>query len=425
MIGHVGVLLTACLLDLAVGAAAGRGAGARKPAVRYLEPCEGVAVVWEQAPVKLANTVVATVERGRRFGVMERKGDLFRIQVFTGKNLRYGWIQARHVRRLANADVDLAAEALQIARELNPKVDVAACRARVAALAAKVRAAAQGAPAAAAKLQAIRRVLFGEERFAFEISAHAFDAVLAHKRGNCLSLSVLTLSLARELKLPLCAVVVPKHAFVRYDDGRQHFNVEPSMGGVFVGDAYVKGRCRGAGGVPKLLSHMELVGLMMAQAANDLYKRGQHARAATLFARAVELAPVHSETYHNWGTALLAMKKPALACDKFARAVQVNPRAAASLYTWGVALATMGERTWACEKFARAVEADPRSATAYYNWGLTLLQMGKRTDGLAKLRQAVALSPGLKPQVEELLRAVQHRPSDVPAGRPGALGDDR
>ena len=387
---------------------------AERPAVRFLAPCPGVVVVSERAPVELGGKVIAKVERGRRFGVMEREGDLFRIQAFTGKNLRYGWLHARHVKPLANADVDLVAEAIAVARELNPTLDAATCKARVDAMAHKATRAATALSTPAGKLRAIARVLFRDERFGFHLSSHAIDQVLARRKGNCLSLSVLYLSLARGLKLPLAAVSVPRHALVRYDDGHHPINIEPSMGGVFVPDAYVGQRCARSGSGPKLLSHLELVGVMKAQAATDLYTRGDHARANALFARAVELAPTHSETYHNWGTALLALCKPALACDKFARAVRIDPRAAPSLYSWGVALSMMREPAWACDKFARAIEIDPRSAKAHYNWGVVLLQMGKRSEALAKLRQAVALSPALKPQVEKLLQTINDRTQPQP-----------
>jgi len=51
-------------------------------------------------------------------------------------------------------------------------------------------------------------------------------SVLDRKRGYCLSLSILYLSLGERLGLALYGVVVPEHFFVRYDDGRVRFNIE-------------------------------------------------------------------------------------------------------------------------------------------------------------------------------------------------------
>ncbi|MHC4361291.1 MAG: transglutaminase family protein, partial [Planctomycetota bacterium] len=65
--------------------------------------------------------------------------------------------------------------------------------------------------------------------------------VLDKKRGYCLSLSILYLSLAERLGLPLYGVVVPGHFLVRYDDGRVSFNIETtSKGGTAPDEHYIK-----------------------------------------------------------------------------------------------------------------------------------------------------------------------------------------
>ena len=56
-------------------------------------------------------------------------------------------------------------------------------------------------------------------------------SVLDRKRGYCLSLSILYLSLGERLGLPLYGVVVPGHFFVKYDDGQVHFNIETTSNG--------------------------------------------------------------------------------------------------------------------------------------------------------------------------------------------------
>ena len=199
------------------------------------------------------------------------------------------------------------------------------------------------------------------------------------------------------------AVTVPKHAFVRYDDGKLRLNLEPSMGGPAVSDAWVRRRYHKPGGAPpKLLSHLEIVGVLMSQTANNLALGGERERACALFARAAELAPRNSETYHNWGTNLLTLKKNAQAADKFARSVACDPGNTASHYSWAVALANMGQRRSACEHFARVVKADPKSANAFYNWGITLLQMNRRVEASEKFRKAVAIDPSLGPMVDRM-----------------------
>ena len=409
------------LLLVAVGSALGRAGtpSSSQAALEFIEPCVGVEVTAESAPVRLAGTVVATVAKGRRFGVRQRKDDAYEIHVFSGRTLRHGWVEAKQVRELADADVDLAAEALKIAKELNPAADVAALEAQVEALTAKVTGAAQDAKTPMARFQAISRVLFRDERFGYQKAAHPLDRVLAHKRGNCLSLSLLYIAVARDLRMPLRGVSVPKHAFVRYDDGRERFNIEASMGGILVSDAFLRRRHgKPVGTPPKLLSHLELVGLLLSQTANDLALRGERKRACKLFARAAELAPRSSEGYHNWGTCLLGMNRNAQAADKFARAVQCDPRKLAARSSWAVALSKMGQTRSACEQLARVVQADPRYADAWFNWGTTLLRMHRPAEAREKFTKAVALKPQLKPMVDDMLRQTARSEFDNRTWRP-------
>jgi len=405
-----------------LGSAVARGAETpRHPTKGYTPPSEAVVVAAEEAPVELGGTVVAKVKRGRRLGVRKQREGAFQVQVFTGRNLRHGWVDARHVKVVADGEIDLAREALLAAREVRPKLDVAACHARLDALTARAAKAAQAAATPAARVQAIGRHLFGAERCRYEAKAHYLSDVIDRRRGNCLSLSLLYVLVGRRLKMPMRVVTVPKHAFVRYDDGQRRWNIEASMGGMMVSDEYVRRRRLRHGVAPKLMSDLEVVAAMLAQAGNDLSTQGAGTRACELFATAAELAPRNSQTYHNWGTALLARNQRAQACDKFSRALQLTPHVAETYYTWGVALAKLGEHEWACEKFASAAKADPTSPHAYFNWGIALLQLRKPREADEKLDKAVALLPALKPQVQKLRAAFRqgtpHRrtPINTPA----------
>ena len=398
-------LTALALLTTGIAAAQDPGGKAGAPDFTLLPPCPGIEVTAERAKVTLARTTVATVAKGRRFGVREQKADAFEIQVFSGKTLRYGWIAATDVRALADADVDLAAEALAIAKELTPTADVAALQAQVDALTAKVTKAAEGANAPLAKARAVQRVLFRQERFAYQKAAHPMDGVLEQKRGNCLSLSLLYLAVSRELDLPLRGVSVPKHAFLRCEDAAKPFWIEPSMGGILVSDSYVRGRYGGKGKTPpKLLSHLELIGLVLSQTANDLALKGDRKRACTLFARAAELAPRNGENYNNWGSCLLTLDRNPQAAAMLARAVECDPSNLGARSSWAVALSKMGQTRSAAAQFARITEIDPRHGDAWFNWGTTLLRMGQTGEAREKFAKAVALKPQLKPYVDDMLR---------------------
>lgn len=50
--------------------------------------------------------------------------------------------------------------------------------------------------------------------------------VIKNRKGDCVGLSLLYLTLAERLELPFYGVVLPDHFFVRYDDGQKRINVE-------------------------------------------------------------------------------------------------------------------------------------------------------------------------------------------------------
>ena len=146
---------------------------------------ETALVVSEQAPVKVGDTIVATVRKGRMFGVMRREGDLLEIQACIGTKIRRGWIDTRHVELLADDDIDLGAEALKIAKALNSKLDMAAYKARLDGLAKRLAAAAARGETVRERLRLIGVQMFKREDFAYAKGIRRLDLVLDKKNGNC------------------------------------------------------------------------------------------------------------------------------------------------------------------------------------------------------------------------------------------------
>lgn len=387
---------------LAHSAPAPKEAGTGAP---YAASLETIEVVADEAPVTLAGTTLATVKKGRWFGVTARAADTLRIQFWGGRNLRTAWLQAAHVRVLTDESVDLTTEALKLAGEFNPKLDVAAYRARVDALAARVaRAAAEGATAQEKALR-ISRQLFGPEGFRYEVTPRTLDRVLDEKRGNCLGLSLLYLCAAEKLKLAFHMLPFPQHALIRYDDGREQFNVEPSFGGMLlVDDAYMRRRFGPPQGISwTVLSKPQTMTMLYSDVGGMLGDQKRLAEATSCFTRAIEINPNYGAAYYNWGNVLAALNQPALACEKYSRATQLHPRFAIAYNNWGSTLGKMGEFQWAADKFATAAQLDPGSAMAHLNWGMVLLNLGKRQEAADKLGRAVELQPSLRPFVDQAL----------------------
>jgi hypothetical protein len=83
------------------------------------------------------------------------------------------------------------------------------------------------------KLDVLLRLLPAETT-TNDIAAHptSLPFLLSSRRGDCLGWTSLCVALGERLGLPLRGVLVPRHAFVRWDDGTTRINVDPANRGV-------------------------------------------------------------------------------------------------------------------------------------------------------------------------------------------------
>ncbi len=85
------------------------------------------------------------------------------------------------------------------------------------------------------KIAILNTVLLTEPGFSYQSNMFWRDGTLAasllRKKGNCMASVTLYLLAGEELKLPLRMVRIPRHAFVRWDDGETRVNIETTDGG--------------------------------------------------------------------------------------------------------------------------------------------------------------------------------------------------
>lgn len=91
------------------------------------------------------------------------------------------------------------------------------------------------------KIREINKYIFQEMQFRFpphslyakDIDLYTFlPSVLDSRQGVCLGVSILYLSLAQRLDLPLEIVTPPGHIYVRYNDGTRIINIETTARGI-------------------------------------------------------------------------------------------------------------------------------------------------------------------------------------------------
>lgn len=143
------------------------------------------------------------------------------------------------------------------------------------------------------KINAINRFIFYEMQFRFpphslyarDIDLYTFlPSVLDSRKGVCLGVSILYLSLAQRLDLPLEIITPPGHIYVRYRSDTELINIEttargintPSEGYLSIHTYQLQQR-----------SLKEVIGLAFVNQASVAWSRGDHAQTVSLYEKAL------------------------------------------------------------------------------------------------------------------------------------------
>jgi len=366
----------------------------RRAQARRREKLETVVVVSDTATVKVGGDTVRTAPKGRMFGVIARDGDLFQIQVCEGTDIRRGWVHASHVKLLHDGDVDVAAEWLRATKLLKPDFDISTYRARLDALLERLCSAAAGGETPKERVRLVANQLLEHEGFAFKSETYGLDAVIDQKKANCLGLSLLNLCVAQKLGMPLELVSGDTHGFVRYDDGRELFDIETARCGVICAtDSYLRSGWRSSVIHRYRLPIVRSLGVLLRSVAWSLGQSGKYAQSQETYAKCVEMNPEYYPGYAQWGGWLAKAGHHAEACEMHAKSISIEPGYVEGYVNWGTSLIHMGKEAEACEKFAKATAIDPAHADTYYGWGLVLQRMGKYAEACQMYSKSVAIDP--------------------------------
>jgi len=138
--------------------------------------------------------------------------------------------------QLLAGEISLLDQVLELNRVQEPELDLEVARKNFDRLATKVRKALVNAETPREKIDVLNSTLLAERRVSYLSNKYWRDSTLAaslvRNAGNCLSTSTLYVLIGQRLKLPLRMVLIPEHAYVRWDDGKNKINIETTRGGV-------------------------------------------------------------------------------------------------------------------------------------------------------------------------------------------------
>jgi tetratricopeptide (TPR) repeat protein len=153
-----------------------------------------------------------------------------------------------------------------------------------------------------------------------------------------------------------------------------------------------------------------------------LKAKGDADGAARCFEAAVAADPADPEAHNNLGILLKAKGDLDRAIGHFETAVRHDPKHAAALNNLGNALRDKGDLSGAILCYERAAAADPGIAALHHNLGHALLLHGDPDRAVAALREAVRLDrrdarfrAGLQQALEAQARAARVAPPPRPA----------
>lgn len=249
----------------------------------------------------------------------------------------------------------------------------------------------------------INKYLFDE--LGFESLPEASDPnslflhiVLDKKRGYCLSLSILYLSLAERLGLPLYGVVVPGHFFVRYDDGQVKFNIETtSKGGIAPDEHYMKKFDVPQGNdnsiYMKSLNKVQTLGCFFNNLGNSYCDADDTDSALLALERAVQINPTLSESRANLGNIYLKKGRVTEAIYEYQKALRINPNDAKTHNNLGNAYTQRDSLGYAISEYFQSIELDPNFIDAYKNLAIVYCKQERFTQAIMQLKQALMLKP--------------------------------
>ncbi len=274
-------------------------------------------------------------------------------------------------------------------------------------------AAAKGGPGV---VTAFSRVLLKEEGFRYNAASGNTEnflagGVVARKRGNCLGMSLLYLSLAEQLGVPFRGAYVPGHCFVRYEGEGGPRNVEFSDGGAsWEDEVYLsRFRLRERGPYLRSLSGPEMLGVFLKSVGAAYTGKGKHLEALKIYAEAERLYPGLPDVHYNAGVSLQRLGRLDEAIAKYRKALSLDPNMALARGNLASAYAACGDYDGGISEFLKVVEADPSSAKG--REGLTRAWFAKG-DYLAAAREAEraeALGCRFDPSMLEVLDPYRER----------------
>jgi tetratricopeptide (TPR) repeat protein len=227
------------------------------------------------------------------------------------------------------------------------------------------------------------------------------NKVIDQRKGNCIGLSVLYLSIAEQLSLPISGVNVPDHIFVRYDGGEQKINIETGHKGMSLSDSFYVSNSMERfdeksvehGCYLQNLNTKEVISNILLNRSKIRRENGDHKGALDDCDKAVLLNPKNPSAYCNRGVIHEKMGMFSDAIKNYDVAISLNRKYASAYYNRGSLLGVVGRYGQAIEDFNEAIAISPGFTLFYLNRAIAFKKIGKIDNAILDYDKIIEIDP--------------------------------
>jgi regulator of sirC expression with transglutaminase-like and TPR domain len=232
--------------------------------------------------------------------------------------------------------------ALWVCKQAHPELDIEVVRKSIQGLAVEFKKKLAGELSIQKQAAALADFLFEQHQFTTpqKDNAEAFllSDVVHTKRGNCLGLSLLCLSIAEEAGLKVHGVPVPSrssecgHMLVRFVEGQTYRNFDPGEKGVEHPNAYYQKEFKitvedlRSGYVLGNAKKREVLALLLVNLGGTYVESQRLSEAVALLEAALELRAESAAAHSNLAAARLRMGDKVAADKSYAAALKCDPK---------------------------------------------------------------------------------------------------
>lgn len=225
---------------------------------------------------------------------------------------------------LPENEIDIGIAALVLAKEVFPELDVQEYSAKINTITSAVKTLTRGSTDPDYRVRALNTHLYKDFGMKYDLNDpyvknlqnRYINGILDTKKGSCVSMPLLYLSVAQRLGYPVYPVSAPQHIFLRYVDPKLKLqNIEATGGGgnspdeEYIASLQISFGAVAQGTYLKTLTYREYLGLLIEQ--NGIYwgRNNDIERAIEYLEIAIKLNPRAADSIKSLGVAYRIQSK--------------------------------------------------------------------------------------------------------------------